>query len=467
MNCILFQVLAALLFCTCKALHACTIFTASDGKTVLVGNNEDASPAQKTFLWFYPEKRNSYGFVSWGNDSKFPEGGMNEKGLFWDAAALMQTIPIVRDSKKPDFEGYFVRKALSECATVAEVITLVQRYNLVWQERAQILVADASGNYAIIHANYILQKSDLKKPYAALANFCLNSYQTGQSACYRYNAADSMLRNQPVSLSLFRTILAKAAQKDPDNATVYSQVADLKSGKIHLYQRTHFGQEAILNLSEELKKGARNVEMKSLFPISIRERLGPIIARNGFEKALIQYEQWKKRDYARYDFSEYELEELGFELLNKKETKDAISVFTLNQNTFPESDLALSNLASAHLLNGNKAKAGALYQQAMQINPDNYAANLFNNQENGNVTFRFKNLEYAGKIRLAGSFNKWNTEANAFVKDSAGYWVCRLKLQPGIYQYTFLVGDDNWMTDPLNRLAIKPDKNWRSLLIVQ
>jgi len=467
MNRIIFPVLAALISGNFNTLNACTVFTASDGKTVLVGNNEDSSPSLKTFLWYYPKQRNRYGFVSWGSKSKYPEGGMNEKGLFWDAAALMQAIPTVRDPGKPDFNGYFVNKALSECATVAEVIQLVRRYNLVWQDRAQVLVADASGDYALIHSNYIIRKSDLKKPYVAVANFCLDHYVSGQSACYRYNTADSMLQKQPVSFSLFRTILAKAAQKDPDNATIYSQIADLKSGIIHLYQRHNFNQEVTISLSEELKKGAHKVEMKSLFPVSICERLGPIIERHGFERAFAKYQQWKKQDPDRYQFSESELEELGYDLLNKKKIKDAVSVFTLNRNTFPKSDNAISSLANAYLIDGNKTMANALYQKALQINPDNYAANLFNNQEKGFVTFRFKNLEYAGKIRLAGSFNNWNADANPFVKDADGNWVCQLKLQPGVYQYTFLVGDDNWMTDPLNKLAVKPDKNWRSLLIVQ
>ncbi|MBC3789233.1 carcinine hydrolase/isopenicillin-N N-acyltransferase family protein [Spirosoma utsteinense] len=450
-----------------SGLRACTIFTASNGQTVLVGNNEDSSPTLKTYLWYHPARGGRHGFVSWGSEEKFPEGGMNEKGLFWDAAALMQAIPTVRDAKKPDFKGYFVAKALSECATVAQVIQLVQHYNLVWQERAQVLVADASGDYALIHANYIIRKSDRQKPYVAVTNFCLKHYHPGQSACYRYNAADSLLKQHPVSVSLFRMILAKAAQQAPDNATIYSQIADLKAGTFILYQRHHFDQGVTINLAAELKKGVHQVEIKRLFPQSVGEALEPVIAHGGIRRALAQYAQWHRESPGRYNFGEDELDGLGYRLLNTDHIADAIQIFALNQRSYPASDRILSSLASAYLVSGNKRTADSLYRQALQLSPANYVGNLFANQPQGLVSFRVNTLEYANKIKLVGSFNGWSTTANPFVRTPTGEWLCQLKLRPGVYHYTFLVGDDNWMTDPLNKLARKPDKYWQSVLIVQ
>lgn len=448
-------------------LRACTIFTASNDQTVLVGNNEDSSPTLKTYLWYHPAKGQRHGFVSWGSAEKFPEGGMNEKGLFWDAAALMQAIPTVRDAKKPDFKGYFVDKALAECASVEQVIQLVRRYNLVWQERAQVLVADASGDYALIHANYIIRKSDRQQHYVTVTNFCLQHYQPGQTACYRYNAADSLLKQHPVSVSLFRTILAKAAQQAPDNATIYSQIADLKAGTFVLYQRHQFDQGVTINLASELKKGRHQVEIKRLFPTPVGDALEPVITHQGIRRALAQYAQWRKEAPARYNFREAELDGLGYRLVNTGRLADAIQVFALNQRLFPTSDRAVSSLASAYLVSGNKPKADSLYRQALDLNPANYVGNLFTNQPQGLVSFRVNTLEYAGKISLVGSFNDWNTTANPFVRTPTGEWLCQLRLPPGEYRYTFLVGDDNWMTDPANQLARQSGKYWQSILIVQ
>lgn len=448
-------------------LPACTVFTASNGKTVLVGNNEDSSPSLKSFLWYHQAQGRKHGFVTWGAHKRFPEGGMNEKGLFWDAAALMQVIPTIRDNKKPDFKGYFVDKALSECATVDQVIQLVQRYNLVWQDRAQVLVADASGDYALIHANYIIRKSDLMKPYVAVANFSLLGYKPGQSACYRYNTADNLLNQAPVSAELFRSILQKAAQKSPDNATIYSQIADLKACTFQLFQKHNFDQMVTIDLSKELRKGSHQVEIKHLFNVGIGDYLKPLIDKRGINNTISRYHVLKKTAQKKYDFSEGELDDLGYYLLNQNRINEGIQILNLNYRTFPTSDKALASLASAYLVAHNNIKADSLYRKALEQNTSNYVANVFASQKDGILCFRFNGLEYAGKINLVGSFNNWNTTANPFEKNSAGEWVCQIKVNPGTYQYTFLVGDDNWMTDPFNKLAQKEGKLWRSVVVVR
>ncbi|MCF0064305.1 carcinine hydrolase/isopenicillin-N N-acyltransferase family protein [Dyadobacter chenwenxiniae] len=449
-----------------QATYACTIFTASDGKTVLVGNNEDASPSLKSNLWFYPARQHQHGFVTWGAERKLPEGGMNEKGLFWDAAALPTEIPIKRDASKPDFKGYFVDKALSECTTVEEVVQLLGRYNLVWQQRAQILVADAIGDYAIIHANYIIRKSDKMKPYQAVANFSLLNNKPEQNQCHRYRTAEAMLDGQAVTEALFKTILAKTAQHSVDNATIYSQIANLTQCKFTLFQRHRFEQPVTIVLTDELKKGAHQVEMKSLFPLSIREKLEPIAAKQGAKKAVATYHRLKNAEPGGYDFGENELDELGFALLDSGKLDQAVEIFALNQSTYPESDRALSSLAQAYLVLGNREMAGQLFKRALSINPSNLVAGLFTSQPDGKVTFRISSLEYAQKISLVGSFNNWDTHANPFTKTADGQWECKLSLKPGTYEYVFLVGDNNWMTDPGNRLASKPGQYWRSILIV-
>lgn len=461
-----FRILFLVLFISSPGI-SCTIFTASDGKTVLVGNNEDSSPTLKTYLWFRPASKQKYGFVIWGAQKQFPEGGMNEKGLFWDAAALMQAIPIQLDASKPDFKGYFVDKALAECATVEEVVQLVKRYNLVWQDRAQVLVADASGDYALIHANYVIRKSDKQKPYMAVANFPLYNFDPAHATCYRYNTAQTLLGENSVSVPLFKKILSKAAQQSVDNATIYSQIADLKNGQFYLYQHHNFEKEVKINLADELREGVHRIEIKNLFPVSIRQKLEPVVLKKGADPAIELYRHLKSTATTQYNFDENELDELGYALLNGQKVTDAIQLFTFNQNEYPKSDKALTSLAIAYLVKGDVIRAKDFFDQALRINPKNEVALLFSHKTDGKVTFRIKDLEYAGKISLVGSFNNWDTKANIFTKDDQGQWKCEVALKPGIYSYVLLVGDDNWMTDPANKLAHKPEQYWRSMLIVQ
>jgi 1,4-alpha-glucan branching enzyme len=53
----------------------------------------------------------------------------------------------------------------------------------------------------------------------------------------------------------------------------------------------------------------------------------------------------------------------------------------------------------------------------------------------------------AKKVSLAGSFNKWNTRTLSAKKDSQGNWSVKVSLNPGRYEYKFLV-DGSWINDP-------------------
>ncbi len=87
---------------TPTAALACTIFTAADEDTVLAGNNEDWK-SENTRIWFTPAKDGKYGGVFFGFRNGYPQGGMNEKGLFYDWAALSLRSDIVYS---PDNKNY-------------------------------------------------------------------------------------------------------------------------------------------------------------------------------------------------------------------------------------------------------------------------------------------------------------------------------------------------------------------------
>ncbi len=69
--------------------------------------------------------------------------------------------------------------------------------------------------------------------------------------------------------------------------------------------------------------------------------------------------------------------------------------------------------------------------------------------KNGKVLFKFYGPA-ASKVALAGSFNDWSKDANLMKKNKKGFWVIKLKLDPGTYQYKYVVNDKDWVTDPQN-----------------
>lgn len=66
----------------------------------------------------------------------------------------------------------------------------------------------------------------------------------------------------------------------------------------------------------------------------------------------------------------------------------------------------------------------------------------------GNTAFRLKGHPDASVVALTGTFNHWNQSQLLFAREGDG-WVCRLDLDPGVYQYKFVV-DGDWLLDPSN-----------------
>jgi 5'-AMP-activated protein kinase regulatory beta subunit len=66
---------------------------------------------------------------------------------------------------------------------------------------------------------------------------------------------------------------------------------------------------------------------------------------------------------------------------------------------------------------------------------------------NGVVTFICNSGREARQVYLAGSFNDWNPKARRMVKVRDGSFRARMELEPGHYEYKFVV-DGVWVHDP-------------------
>jgi penicillin V acylase-like amidase (Ntn superfamily) len=108
---------------------ACTFFSFAGEDLVLFGNNEGHAD-QQTRLWGVPRTEKSYGCVFLGFNSLFAQGGVNEVGLAFDAAAIAAT-PLNDHPELPLPDPInFCEIALRECATIDDVVELIGRYNL-------------------------------------------------------------------------------------------------------------------------------------------------------------------------------------------------------------------------------------------------------------------------------------------------------------------------------------------------
>jgi tetratricopeptide (TPR) repeat protein len=82
---------------------------------------------------------------------------------------------------------------------------------------------------------------------------------------------------------------------------------------------------------------------------------------------------YKQGEYA---FGENELNNLGYQLININRLNDAIDIFKLNIQEFPNSINPYNSLAEAYLLAGRKQSAIKYFDKSLELNPDNRKAML-------------------------------------------------------------------------------------------
>jgi penicillin V acylase-like amidase (Ntn superfamily) len=266
---------------------ACTVFCASKSDVVLAGNNEDwKNPNTK--IWFVPAKDGKYGGVYFGFDkpvihgSWVSQGGMNEKGLFFDVTAtkpIKVEIPV--DPEKPVFDGWDLirERIMFECATVKEALNMLGQYQYPGSGkgtmRGMYIIGDATGDAAIIGALDVVRK---KGAYLVATNFQQSETEDEkQYSCSRYRMASEMLqRCKELTVDFCRKVLAATHQRGKF-CTRYSNIYDLKKQRVYLYHMHDFKNAVIIDLKTELKNGKRTIELPSLFLVGNTndEQVGP------------------------------------------------------------------------------------------------------------------------------------------------------------------------------------------------
>lgn len=104
---------------------------------------------------------------------------------------------------------------------------------------------------------------------------------------------------------------------------------------------------------------------------SIAETLSSTIASNGVDEAAKQYHDLKVAARAPYNFDEDELNTLGYQLIRVNKFKEAIRIFQLNVEAYPQSSNVYDSLGEAYMNDGDKPRAIANYQKSLELNPKN------------------------------------------------------------------------------------------------
>lgn len=257
-------------FFSSQDLISCTIFTASFGKRVLFGNNEDWNKPV-SYYWVEPSGHDKFGVVFFGFGNFWPQGGVNEKGLAFDVNALPRT-PLNPHPEKPKIDKPLY-SFLRTCATVEELIEKVKSYNWERRWKSQVHVADRTGDAVVISAGADGEIAFTRKKrgdgYLLSTNFNLANPKNGFYPCWRYNVAEAHLKQikseKGLTVEAFRDILKAVHQQGASVNTLYSNVYDLTNGIIYLYHWHQFQEAAEIDVAEEVKQSRNPVPITTLF----------------------------------------------------------------------------------------------------------------------------------------------------------------------------------------------------------
>jgi CubicO group peptidase (beta-lactamase class C family) len=91
----------------------------------------------------------------------------------------------------------------------------------------------------------------------------------------------------------------------------------------------------------------------------------------GAKAAIQEYRYLHESAASKFDFNEGTLNQLGYILLTKGDTQDAIQVFQMNVQEYPKSWNCYDSLGEAYMKAGQKELAIENYNKSIELNPDN------------------------------------------------------------------------------------------------
>ena len=370
-------------------MDACTIVMVSRGDTAPVGNNEDWTyPFNK--IWVVPATEKEYGRICFGFAfdlvGRFTSGGMNDQGLFIDGNGLPLSTGWKPIDGKPTFKGIVEDHILAHCASVEEAIQFFQENNVPNLKTGRFPIADKSGASVIVEwSNGKTQFLRKNGDYQISTNFVASNYQPGNYPCYRYKMAARILsKKNPCSIDTIREILSATRFLSSGSVTLFSNICDLKTGDIYIYNFHHFEDVVKINLHDELKKGKKSYYIPRLFSYipfaqwntvsdSTTKLLLGLLNSRGMEKVKESIPEMKilSQKTFDHDFTEAVLNNLGYKLMGKNRIKEAIKICKQNVTLYPNSSNAYDSLGEAYAMDNQFEHALKNYSRSVELNPGN------------------------------------------------------------------------------------------------
>jgi tetratricopeptide (TPR) repeat protein len=102
----------------------------------------------------------------------------------------------------------------------------------------------------------------------------------------------------------------------------------------------------------------------------VREAVWQTIEESGVAAGIQRYHEMKET-YAPEGFDEFVLNSLGYRLLRAERFDDAIAIFRLNIEEYPDAWNPYDSMGEAYMMAGDLETAIEFYEKSLELNPDN------------------------------------------------------------------------------------------------
>jgi len=244
---------------------SCTIFYTAQNGVILAGNNEDWKDPY-THMWFYPANDSTHGWVKFGFGSGFPQGGVNDQGLFWDGTAGPYLDMPYSEANKILYDGPLMQKVMEKSASITEALEIFNQYYCEDQYRAQYLLGDSVGYSMIVEGDNVIPTTiGNENNFQVLTNFYQSHPDLGGYPCWRYETAVELLENCDSLTTWFAGTVLASTHQEGTYPTQYSNIYDLKAGIIYLFYYHNYEEFLVINLKDELEKGYNTYAIPQIF----------------------------------------------------------------------------------------------------------------------------------------------------------------------------------------------------------
>lgn len=255
-----------------EPVKACLVLYYVDAKTgkIYAVNNEDYWLDVDAYIQIEPGSKNKLARLWYGWDN-FAQGGINEKGLFFDAAVTPEQEKIKGYGNPKNNLG---DKILAQCATVDEALRFLEKEKIALN-RSHMLFGDKTGKAVIVEwvdgERVLHQMQDNK---LIMTNYLLSKPEAGNYPCYRRKSIEgriSELENTREEINLLKigNTFGQAAQppREGENGrlggTVYTSFIDITENKFFLSYQLSNENVIQLDLNKEFTQNkGRKIKLR-------------------------------------------------------------------------------------------------------------------------------------------------------------------------------------------------------------